>query len=174
MNIYDLVVTAPRQMLTSLIGQVDKAASWGAVHGKTIEELLQARLAPDMFPLATQVKFAGLQARETVWRLRGDEIETWECGDALGDLKVMVERTLAFLDTVSERDFEGAEERAIELKVPGDLVFDVTGAQFVRDWAIPQFHFHAVTAYAILRKEGVDLGKADYVPHMFAYLRQVG
>ena len=58
---------------------------------------------------------------------------------------------------------------AIEL--PDGMTFDMTGEQYARDWALPQFYFHVITAYAILRHQGVDIGKADYVPHMFAYLR---
>lgn len=56
--------------------------------------------------------------------------------------------------------------------LPIGLTFDLTAAQYARDWTLPQFYFHVMTAYAILRNAGVALGKADYVPHMFAYLRQ--
>jgi hypothetical protein len=55
--------------------------------------------------------------------------------------------------------------------LPQGLAFDLTAEQYVRDWALPQFYFHVVTAYAILRAHGIELGKADYVAHMFAYLR---
>ena len=61
--------------------------------------------------------------------------------------------------------------KMIELKLPNGIVFDMTGAQFVRDWALAQFYFHATTAYAILRHKGVPLGKPDWVSHMFAYIR---
>jgi hypothetical protein len=57
------------------------------------------------------------------------------------------------------------------LDLPMGLTFDLTVEQFARDWALGQFHFHVIAAYAILRKEGVEIGKADYVPHMFPYLR---
>ena len=65
-------------------------------------------------------------------------------------------------------------ERAVELDLPIGMTFDMTADQFARDWALGQFMFHAIAAYAILRKEGVEIGKADYVPHMFAYLRAAG
>jgi hypothetical protein len=58
-----------------------------------------------------------------------------------------------------------------EVTLPMGLTFDLTREQFARDWALGQFYFHVMAAYAILRKDGVEIGKADYVPHMFAYLR---
>ena len=59
----------------------------------------------------------------------------------------------------------------IAIELPGNITFDMSGEQYARDWALPQFYFHVITAYAILRHYGITLGKADYVPHMFAYLR---
>ena len=174
MDIYGLVVTAPRQMLASLGAQLDKAVAWGAETGVSADDLLARRLAPDMFPLAMQVKFVCIQARETVWRLRGEEIAAWECGDSLDELKDVMSRTMAFLDAVGTEDFAGAEARTITLALPNGIVFELSGADFVRDWAIPQFHFHAITAYAILRNAGVPLGKADFVPHMLPHMRQPG
>ena len=64
------------------------------------------------------------------------------------------------------------DDTVITLELPGGIIFDMTPVQYVRDWAIPQFYFHLVVAYSILRKAGVPLGKADYVPHMFQYLRK--
>jgi len=171
MQIHELVVTAPRQMLASLAAQLNKAMMWADAHGMTADDLLQRRLAPDMFPLSTQVKFVCQQARETVWRLTGEDLSPWEHGDARTDLEQLVERTLAFLDSRPKAELDGAEARTIELALPNGAVFVLNGAQFVRDWAIPQFYFHAMTAYAIMRHVGVDLGKADYVPHMSAFLR---
>lgn len=62
-------------------------------------------------------------------------------------------------------------ETPIAHALPAGMIFDLTAEQYVRDWALPQFYFHVMTAYAILRSEGVDLGKADYVAHMLPYLR---
>ena len=69
---------------------------------------------------------------------------------------------------------EGArvdETRMIELKLQTGMIFDLDLPEYVRSWSIPQFYFHLITAYAIMRKEGIDLGKADYVPHMFRFVR---
>jgi hypothetical protein len=64
-----------------------------------------------------------------------------------------------------------AGDRAVSIELPEGPAFDLTGAQYARDWVLPQFYFHVGMAYAILRSRGVPLGKADYVPHMFTYLR---
>ena len=64
-----------------------------------------------------------------------------------------------------------AEDGPMALDLPNGMTFDLTAEQFARDWALGQFYFHVTAAYAILRKEGVEIGKADYVPHMFGYLR---
>lgn len=106
-------------MLQSLLAWLDKAQE----NAPDAEAMLSRRLAPDMYPLSTQIRFACFQAQEATFRLRGG------------------------------------------------MTFDMTGEQYARDWALAQFYFHLVTAYAILRGEGLELGKADYVPHMFAYLR---
>ena len=66
---------------------------------------------------------------------------------------------------------DGDPDRPIAHALPAGMIFDLTADRYARDWTLPQFYFHLMIAYAILRSEGVDLGKVDYVPHMFAYLR---
>ena len=79
---------------------------------------------------------------------------------------------MAFLDGLAPGALDQAPgDSPTELTLPMGLTFDLTRDQFARDWALGQFYFHVMAAYAILRKEGVEIGKADYVPHMFAYLR---
>lgn len=127
MTLPDLLLPTYAQMLRALSAWLEKA---GAAREDGGDGLLTARLAPDMFPLATQVRFACVQAYEGV-----------------------------------------APARAIAHALPQGMIFDLSAEQYARDWAIPQFYFHVMTAYAILRAEGAALGKADYVAHMFAYLR---
>jgi hypothetical protein len=78
------------------------------------------------------------------------------------------------LHSVGSRQFDAGERRRIVIQCPDGMTFDLTGEQYVRDWALPHFYFHLVTAYAILRRAGIGLGKGDYVPHMAAYLRDAG
>ncbi len=179
MSLTSLLVPTYTQMLKALSGWLDKAHS----HSPSPEALLAARLAPDMFPLSTQVRFCCIQAYEGVFRLRGEALpEIWhelgqegrEAGDqsgTLADAQARIAQTRQFLESVGPHDLDGGAERTIALDLPNGLIFDMTGDQYARDWALPQFNFHLMTAYAILRNKGVPLGKADYVPHAIAYLR---
>ena len=90
----------------------------------------------------------------------------------LADARARIDEALAFLDTLDAEAFDQpSADQALVLTLPMGLTFDLKREQFVRDWALGQFYFHVMAAYAILRKEGIEIGKADYVPHMFAYER---
>lgn len=88
---------------------------------------------------------------------------------SIADVRRRIDEALAHLDTVA--DDVPDPQAPVALELPNGMAFDMTVEQYARDWALPQFYFHAVTAYAILRHHHVAIGKADYVPHMFAYLR---
>ena len=175
----DLIIPTYVQMLAALSGWLRKAEAQDGV----TDALMSARLAPDMFPLATQIRFACVQAQEGVYRLRGeafpasisellDEGRTaGERPGTIADACARIAQTLALLEQV-RGDMPAIDPAApIAHALPQGMVFDLTAEQFVRDWALPQFYFHLMTAYAILRAQGVELGKVDYVAHMFAYLR---
>jgi hypothetical protein len=182
MTLTDLLVPTYRNMLQMLKGLLDKAeAQLGA---DKAEALLSARLAPDMFPLATQLRFAAVQAQDGPRRLRGDPPpaamedmlnEGRNAGEhpgTIAEARARIDQALAYLDTLAPDALDPAEpDELMVLDLEMGLTFDLTKEQFARDWALGQFYFHAMAAYAILRKEGVDIGKADYVPHMFGYLR---
>ncbi|QQV76337.1 DUF1993 domain-containing protein [Sphingomonas aliaeris] len=175
-----LLLPTYKQMLRTLTGLLDKAE---AQQPDRAEQLLSASIASDMYPLATQLRFAAFQAQEAVFRLLGEPVpeallavaaEARDAGDAPGsiaDARVRIDQALAFLDTLPDDCLDESGTTPITIDAPGRGIFDLTGAEYVRDWALPQFYFHVLMAYAILRGEGVDIGKADYVPHMFAYLR---
>lgn len=177
MTLTDLLVPTYRNNLRMLLGLLDKAeAQLGA---DKAEALLSARLAPDMFPLATQLRFACVQAQEAPLRLMGRPLESLaelldegrNAGEQPGTLaqaRARIGEALAFLDSLPTDALDQApEDEPLVLDLPISLTFDLTRAQFARDWALGQFYFHVMTAYAILRSEGVAIGKADYVPHMF-------
>ena len=182
MNLTTLLVPTYRNMLQTLLGLLEKAqAQLGA---EKAEALLSARLAPDMFPLATQIRFAIVQAYEGPRRLRGEpdraEIEeilkegrnAGEHPGTLADARARIDAALAYLETLGPDALDEApEDEPIALDLPMGIIFDLTRGQFARDWALGQFYFHVMAAYAILRKEGVEIGKADYVSHMFPYVR---
>ncbi len=95
-------------------------------------------------------------------------------GDKPGSLKDAENKIADALTFLSELDADALDlgaERELSLELPTGMIFDLTGEQYARDWALAQFYFHLNTAYAILRNQKIELGKADYVPHMFAYLR---
>lgn len=184
MNLTDLLLPTYRNMLRTLRGLLDKAEAQLGSSG--VEALLRSQLAPDMFPLATQIRFACVQAQEAPLRLLGRPLEPLDellnegrnAGEQPGTIagaRARIDEALAFLDGLGPDTLDQAPaEAALVLSLPMGLTFDLTREQYARDWAIGQFYFHVMAAYSILRKEGVEIGKADYVPHMFAYLREPG
>jgi hypothetical protein len=183
MNLTDLLVPSLLNPLRAVSGWLDKAGGFAAERGTEVEALLALRLAPDMFPLATQLRFLSFQAQEPVFRLRGVEVpdavlkvrqEGRDAGEAPGSwaaARGRVEEAVRLLEGVGPGEFDGAADAPVAHALPMGMVFDMTGETYVRDWALPQVSFHQMMAYAILRGAGVPLGKVDYVPHMFAYLR---
>jgi len=176
----DFLVPTYVQMLTALAGWLDKAQ---AQTPEQADALLSARLAPDMFPLSTQIRFACVQAQEGVFRLQDEAFppaltelldEGRNGGENPGTMaqaRARIEETLSLVRSLPA-DLDGrAPDRAVAHELPTGMIFDLTLDQYARDWAIAQFYFHVMAAYAILRSRGIDLGKADYVAHMFAYLR---
>ncbi|WP_437707989.1 DUF1993 domain-containing protein [Sorangium sp. So ce448] len=156
--------------LRNLSALFDKAAA----QGHDGAALAQIRLAPDMLPLSMQVRFVCDQARFGVARLVGEEPPAVAEADADADLagfKARIERTIAYVESVAADRYRGAETRTIAFPLTTDLSVEFTGEQFLRDFAFPNFYFHLVTAYDILRNQGVQIGKADYMAHIGYALR---
>jgi hypothetical protein len=180
MSLTDLLIPTYRQMFRTLAGLLDKAQQQMP---EQAEALLSARLAADMYPLSAQVRFAAFQAQEATFRLRSEAVPQWldavaaegrnagEVPGSIADARTRIDEALLFLDGVTADALDAGAGAPVAIELPGGITFDMTGEQYARDWALPQFYFHVITAYAILRSEGVEVGKADYVPHMFAYLR---
>ena len=125
--------------------------------------LLTARLAPDMLPLTRQVQIASDIAKNSVARLAGQQPPRFEDTESsIEQLRARIARTIDFLKSVPASAFEGSDTR--DVKVPlGERTLEFKGADFLQRWAIPNVFFHVVTAYDILRHNGVDLGKRDYL-----------
>jgi hypothetical protein len=183
MSLTDLLVPSFQQMLRAQSAWLDKAEAHAAAHGSSANALLSLRLSPDMYPLAAQIRFSCFLPQEAVFRLRGEKVpesvaevrrEGWNAGERPGtmaDARARIAEALSILEGLKPGEFDDGAERAIGLELPNGLAFDMGGYQYARDWVIPQFYFHVSAAYAILRNHGVGLGKADLVPHMFAYKR---
>ncbi len=180
MSFTKLLVPTYSQMLQRLSAWLDKARSQ---RPDDAEALLSARLAADMFPLATQIRFACRQAQEAVFRLKGEAFpaasnvlleEGRNAGEhpgSIADAQARIAETIGLLDTLSATALDIEPASPIAHALPAGMIFDLTAEQFARDWALPQFYFHVMTAYAILRAGGIELGKTDYVAHMLPYLR---
>lgn len=182
MTLSDLLVPTYVQMLGALSQWLSKAEAQRP--DGSIDTLLAARLAPDMFPLATQVRFACRQAQEGVFRLLEQEFppslqtlldEGRNAGERPGtlvDAQARIVETIAVVEAAAAGSIRIEPAAPIAHALPNGMTLDLTAEQYARDWALPQFYFHVVTAYSIIRAQGIELGKADYVSHMFAYFRQ--
>ncbi len=172
MSVYSVTIPCFAQMLRALSSLLSKGEAAALASGYDPQVLLGARLASDMHDLARQIQYACTQAQEAVQRLTQQPVLSLTPPEDLAAAKVLIERTLAVLELADRAQIEEGAERKIAIELPNGMAFDMTGSEYAVNWATPQFYFHLVTAYNILRNNGVPLGKADYVQHMFAYLRQ--
>jgi hypothetical protein len=162
-------------MLRALSEILDKGVQHASARQLDQTTLVNARLAPDMYPLAKQVQLACDHAKDATARLMGEEPPRFEDTErSLDDLKVRIATTTRYLVRARETSFEDAENRNITIPTANNFSFELTGFQFLRDWALPHFYFHVVTAYDILRHNGVDIGKRDYLSNVGKYIRQQG
>jgi hypothetical protein len=165
MSISMYQASAPRfaNTLKNLSAILDKAKAHA--EAKKIDEtvLTSSRLYPDMFALARQVQIACDSAKGAVARLAGVEIPKHEDTEKTFDeLKERIAKTLAFIATVKPAQIDGSEEKEIVLKLRGkDVPFK--GLQYLMGFAWPNFYFHTVTAYDILRHNGIEIGKQDFI-----------
>ena len=126
--------------------------------------ILQYRLAPDMLPFTRQIQIACDAAKNGVARISGVEAPKFEDKEASFDeLKARIQKTIDFLASVPNDKMDGTEEKSITFPVGADKTRTMTGEAYLKHWALANLHFHVVTAYAILRHNGVELGKADYL-----------
>lgn len=171
MSIYAITIPCFAQMLRALSALLSKGESCALERGYDPVILLESRLAPDMHNLSRQVQYACVQAQEVVQRLTHQPLETLSPPEDIASAKALIERTLRLLEAADAVAIDAAADLKIAIELPNNITFDMTGSEYAVDWVTPQFYFHLVTAYNILRHNGVPLGKADYVQHMFAYLR---
>ena len=165
MSISMVQATSPRFVngLRNLKHILKKAADHAVAQKWDPQVLLQARLYPDMFPLVRQVQIAADMAKGAVARLAGEAVPSFEDNEQTFDeLQARLDKTIHFIEHVDASKLDGSEIRAIHLKTrAGELHF--VGSQYLMGYAWPNFHFHSTTAYAILRHNGVPLGKPDYL-----------
>jgi uncharacterized protein len=162
-SLYDVSVPIFALSLNNLAAILDKAAGHAEVKKVDPKVLSGARLIIDMLPLSSQIQIACDTAKGAAARLAGIEVPKHEDTEAtLAELKARVAKTLEFIKTIKPEQLQGAETREIVLQFPqSSLKF--TGVNYLTNFALPNFFFHVTMAYALLRKNGVDLGKRDFL-----------
>ncbi len=163
MHIYDQTVPVFSHGLTALSNVLKKAEAHCEAHRIDQGVMLSARLYPNMFPLSRQVQIATDHARRAPARLAGIEAPTApDTETSFADLCARIEATRAFIATIDRQAMDAAETRVINLKAgPRELTF--SGADYTAKFALPNFYFHSATAYGILRHNGVEIGKPDFL-----------
>jgi hypothetical protein len=162
LNMWTVSVPVFVNTLTDMRAWLDKAAA-----EKEEAALLEARLAPDMRPLAAQYQMASDSAKNALARLTGNESPAMpDTEQTFADLRARCDKTIAYLNGFDVASLAGSEERSVELKFPNGQGYRWAGAAYLTSFALPNFFFHATTAYAILRNAGVSLGKPDFLQHL--------
>ncbi len=161
--LYEASVPAFTRMLGNLAGILRKAAAHAEANELDPAVLLASRLAPDMYPLAKQVRIAADAAVEGAALLAQVEPPVaGEAGETFAGLAERLRAATAFLESLEPARFEGARERSVSWKSRGSTI-SVDGTRYLFNHAMPKFYFHVTTAYAILRHDGVELRKGDYM-----------
>ncbi len=162
-SMYGMSVGQFLPMLGNLRKILDKAQANAKTRNFDTSVLVNARLAPDMFTLARQLQLTCDFAKNSSARLAGLEAPRFEDNEtSFDELQARIDKTIAYVKTIPATAIDGQEER--DIKIPlRDRTLEMKGLPFVQNWALPNFYFHAVTAYNILRHNGVDLGKLDFL-----------
>jgi hypothetical protein len=153
-----------KQLLTALKAILTQAGAHAAAKSIEPDALLQARLYPDMFPLVKQVQTAADFARGVSARLAGMDVPNFEGKEnSFADLDQLLAQTLKFLDSVDSGQFEGSETKEIVLRPGTPKEKKLSGQVYLSNYGLPQFLFHVTTAYALLRHNGLPIGKRDFM-----------
>jgi hypothetical protein len=162
-SMYAASVPVFKQILGSLSDILDKAEAHATAKKIDPHALLQARLFPDMFPFARQIQIAADFSKGACARLAGLAVPKYEDTEqTFADLRARIAKTVAFIDSCTPAQIDGSEERDITTSAgPNSKTFK--GQAYLLHYALPQFFFHATTAYGILRHNGVEVGKKDFI-----------
>ncbi len=163
-SVYTMTVETFLPMLANLSKILDKAGEHAAAKKYESSVLANARLAPDMFSLIKQVQLASDFAKSGTARLAGvDNPKFDDTEQSLEELKARLKKTIDFVSSVKADSFKGAEDRDIVIPMR-DSKLEFKGLNYLRNWVLPNFYFHLTAAYSILRHNGVEVGKKDFLP----------
>ena len=163
--LYEVTIPAFKKALNNLNLILDKAAGNADARKFEVDVLLNARLAPDQFNFIRQVQIACDTAKLCASRLTGKDAPVNDDKErTMQEVKARIESTIVYLSTFTAKDFVGAEEKHItQPRWEGKWL---TGTEYTLEHALPNLYFHITTAYSILRKNGVDVGKKDFLGEM--------
>ncbi|MFK3797044.1 DUF1993 family protein [Pseudomonas sp. NPDC088444] len=163
-SLYAASIPVFKQMLTALSAVLAKGEAHATAKNIQPDALLQARLYPDMFPLVRQVQIAVDFAKGAGARLSGIEPPKYEDTETtFAELQALLSKVLAFLDTIKPEQVNGHEDREIVLRPGTDKEKRLNTQAYLLHYSLPQFFFHVTTAYDLLRHNGVEVGKRDYI-----------
>jgi hypothetical protein len=163
LSIHTLAVEQVAHTLNQVLLLLDKGVA--CAEAKKFDPLVLAgsRLAPDMLPLVRQIQIASDTAKFGVARLAGLEAPKFEDNEkTIDDLKARIKKTIDYVLSVPASAFEGGEDRDIKIQVPNRTI-EMKGLTYLRGWLLPNFFFHVSMTYALLRHNGVDIGKRDFL-----------
>ena len=164
MSFYDAVVPAYLQMLNSLSGLLTKAEAHCAARKIEPGVLIGSRLFPDMLPLGRQIQLASDFAAKGCARLTHSEVpSTPDTETTFAELKQRLAKTIDYVKSFRSEQFEGADARDVTFPAGSDRSITMKGQQFLSGFSLPNFYFHAATAHGILRHNGVEIGKRDFL-----------
>ncbi len=163
LSVYDLSIPMFLKTLDNLTAILKKAETNAASRKIDLAVFVNARLAPDMFPLKRQIQIATDGVKGFAARMAGIPVPSYEDNEeTFADLYARIEKTAAFLKTVTPEQLNGSETKDISLKA-GSRELNFKGLPYLTGFVIPNFYFHVSVVYAILRHNGVDIGKQDYL-----------
>ena len=152
------------RILGSMLAWLDRAEAHAQARKFDPNNYLGLRLAPDMLPFARQIQVASDGAKGCMSRLAGTEIPKWDDTEAsLDELRARIRKTIEHVQSFSAAQIDGSDERAITIPMRSGDALSFNGESFLKHFALPNFFFHATTAYALLRHAGVELGKSDFL-----------
>jgi len=162
-SMYAMTHDVFKKSLTQLLVVMEKGVANAKARNFDPNILAGSRLAPDMFAFARQIQLTSDFAKNSMARLAGVEAPKFEDSETtMDELVARVKKTLDYIDTISASALEGSETR--DIKIPlRDRTVEFKGLVFLQNWALPNFFFHHVTAYNLLRHNGVDIGKKDFL-----------
>jgi hypothetical protein len=163
-SMYSASVPVFTKTLGNMLRWLDKAKAHAEARKFDPTVYLTLRLYPDMLPLPSQIRIAGDSAKGCAARLAGRDAPAFEDNETtLDELRERISKTLAYLETVGPKDIDGSEERDIVIPRGNREPRRFKGEYYLKHFVLPNFFFHATTLYALLRHNGVELGKADFL-----------